>query len=125
MLLYWNIAESNRIHLPSVCWFKQTTHPRCPKMAASTGLEPVTSGLTDRHSAIELRGKVAGTTRFELAISCVTGMRLKPTRLCSRILIGPKGTRTPNPLRAKQVLYQLSHQPLFNYHCTKKNCFDF
>ena len=30
-------------------------------------------------------------------------------------ICGPTGTRTPNPLIANEVLYQLSHRPLIKY----------
>ena len=79
---------------------------------------------------------MAGMTRLELATFCVTGKRSNQTELHSHgsdswirtsdtwinspmpyhlamsDYYGGMGTRTPNPLNANQVLYQLSHTPI-------------
>src|SRR5690625_2545165 len=46
-------------------------------------------------------------------------LQLLSSMLRLRINCGGKGTRTPNPLLAKQVRYQLRHAPedLFDYSC--------
>ena len=52
-------------------------------MAAKIGLEPITYGLTDHCSAIELLGIVnmAGPKGLEPSTSCVTGTRSNQTEL--------------------------------------------
>ena len=48
--------------------------------------------------------------RVELAICPVNTGPL--SQIASSSLCGPKGTRTPDPFIANEVLYQLSHGPL-------------
>ena len=88
--------------------------PQCPR--ARSGDDDARTGSQARPSAAGFRSALGATRPAPsraLAARRRRGHKKNPPQSnCERILGGANGTRTRNPLLAKQVRYQLRHSPI-------------
>ena len=73
-----------------------------------TGIEPAPYGSVDRRSSVELQ-RESRRTPIRTGITPAFGRRDSHVAIRLR---GEEGTRTPNLLLAKQLLFQLSYNPM-------------